>query len=456
MIKGVRQRIERPIKAKFKSALPTYSGDRLLLALVGKLASRPGLAEHAYGEAEVFLIKAGMFLSGVRLDDSAYEGVGTTWKEDEGQYHYNPSAGQRRPRKPPHSLYLPHGLYTPLFLNRESPLVLRREGDTLYLYLEDMRLFPAELEPRPGYYSGTTSTGVPMAHIGPHRLQHQLLIEYNAYCQYFSDRTQCLFCGIIAERPLHHGHYQRHFVASPEEVADVAEAAYGEGACSEMQVTGGVLPDRVEVDYILDVGRAVKERLGVDSIPGSQAVLVPPPRLEQLEELREAGWQSVALNLEVWDPRLWPGVVPGKAATLNREGWLEALEHAIEVFGKGQVASVLIAGMEPKESHWAGVEWLAQRGIYGVPIPWNPTPGSPLEGHQTPTAAWHLEVAVRDLDIWERYDLDPQRHSSGGLHYTDLATMRRHLREQKERRPDYDVTGDLRHTLAVEGKLPDL
>jgi len=79
----------------------------------------------------------------------------------------------------------------------------------MYLYLEDLRLFPVELEKRPGYYDRTTSTGVPMAQIGPHRLQRQLLIEYNAYCRYFSDNTQCLFCGIIAEKPLHHGHYKR-------------------------------------------------------------------------------------------------------------------------------------------------------------------------------------------------------------------------------------------------------
>jgi hypothetical protein len=62
-----------------------------------------------------------------------------------------------------------------------------------------------------------------MAQIGPHRLQRQLLIEYNAYCRYFSDSTQCLFCGIIAEKPLYHGHHKRYFVASPEEVSEVGE-----------------------------------------------------------------------------------------------------------------------------------------------------------------------------------------------------------------------------------------
>ena len=70
----------------------------MLLPLLGKVLSRPGLAERVYGEGEVFLIKGGLFMSGVRLDDSAYEGVGNQWKEDQGQHHYNPSAGHRRAR----------------------------------------------------------------------------------------------------------------------------------------------------------------------------------------------------------------------------------------------------------------------------------------------------------------------------------------------------------------------
>ena len=456
MLANVRQLISRPVQHKIKSAISSSRGDQVILSLLGKIASRPGIAERAYGEAEVFLIKGGLFMSGVRLDPSADEGLGSQWKEDLGQHHYNPSAGLRQPRLVPHGLCLPHDLYTPLYMNATSPFILRREKGTLYLYLEDLRLFPVEFEQRPGYYSKSTSTGVPMHHIGPHRLQHQVLFEYNAYCRFFSENTQCLFCGIISEKPLHHGHYNRYFTASPQEIAEVAEAAYSEGNCSELQITGGVLPDRAEVPYILDVGRAIKEQLGVEVIPGSQAVLVPPSNFQQMEELREAGWEGVAFNLEVWDRALWPGVVPGKAAEMSQDRWLEALEHAVGIFGKGNVTSVLIAGMEPKKSHWAGVEWLAQRGIYGVPIPWKPTPGSPLEGHQTPTADWHLEVVVKTLDIWDQYGLDPHRHSSGGLHYADLANMRQHWMESQKGEPNCNTSQDLRYLLAVEGKLPDL
>lgn len=102
---GMRQLLKRPIEKKFKSAIPLHSGDSLLLSLLGKIISRPGLAEKAFGEGEVFLIKGGLFLSGVNVDPSADEGIGTEWKEDSGQHHYNPSAGLRRPRPGPYAIH---------------------------------------------------------------------------------------------------------------------------------------------------------------------------------------------------------------------------------------------------------------------------------------------------------------------------------------------------------------
>lgn len=451
---GLVERLQRRIEARLRAAVARSGGDDALTAALGKVLSRPEVVEHAWGEGETFLVKAALFMAGVRLDPSACEGVGTVWKEDLGQRHYDPDARGPRDGAVPHAIRMPHGYYMPLSFRPGAPFVLRRDGGRLYLYAEDLRLFPVDLERRPAWYARETSGGVPMRHVGVHRLQRQVLLEYNATCRFFSERTACLFCGIVSERPLLPPRHGGRFAASPGEVAEVVEAAYAEG-CTEMQLTGGVLPGQAELAYFLDVGRAMQRRLGLSVVPGSQAVLAPPPRLEDLDALREAGWEGVAMNLEVFDARLWPGMCPGKAALMTHARWLEALEHAARVFGKGRVASVLVAGLEPVRSHLDGVEWLARRGIHGVPIPFTPAPGSALEGFQSPTAAWHLAATVKVLDVWERHGLDADRHSSAGLHYADLARMRASLRADRAARPDRDWSGDLRQRLAVEGRLPD-
>ncbi|HJW88601.1 MAG TPA: hypothetical protein VJ565_03885, partial [Dehalococcoidia bacterium] len=228
LLAGIQELIGRPVRDKFRSAIPSYPGDRLLIAVLGKVLSQPGLARRAFGEGEIFLIKGALFLSGVRLDVSAYKGIGTLWKEDLGQRHYDPDAGRPQGRSVPHALHLPHGFYVPIYIHPGAPLLLRREGGTLYLYLEGMRLFPVEFERRPAYYSEDTTTGVPMRLIGPHRLERQVMVEYNAYCRFFSEKKACLFCGIVGERPLLPGRYKSYFAASPTEVAETVEAAYGE------------------------------------------------------------------------------------------------------------------------------------------------------------------------------------------------------------------------------------
>ena len=74
---GMRPLIKRPIERMFKSSIPLHSGDSLLLSLLGKNISRPGLAANAFGEGEVFLVKRWLFMSGVHVDTSAGEGIGT-------------------------------------------------------------------------------------------------------------------------------------------------------------------------------------------------------------------------------------------------------------------------------------------------------------------------------------------------------------------------------------------
>ncbi len=452
---GLLTRLQKRIEGRFKEALGPLNADAALMGVLGKVLSRPEVAHRVYGEGEVFLVKSALFMSGVRLDDSAYEGVGTTWKEDLGQRHYDPDARRSRDRAVPHALLMPHGACLPFSIQESSPFALCREGGQLYLYLGDFRLFAAELEARPAWYSRDTSTGVPMRHVGVHRLRRQVLFEYNATCAFFAQKVPCLFCGIVSDRPLLPRRYGGHFGASPQEIAEVVEASYGEG-CTELQVTGGVLPGQAEIGYFFEVGRALQERLGVRTVPGSQAVLAAPQELSDLDRLRDAGWEGVAMNLEVFDARLWPGIVPGKAALMPQERWLAALERAAQVFGKGNAASVLVAGLEPMKSHLAGVEQLAAKGIYGVPIPFTPAPSSALEGFQTPTAAWHLEATAKVLDLWERHGLPADRHSSQGLHYADLARMRASLRADQARSPGRDFSRDLRQRLAVEGKMPEL
>ena len=56
-----------------------------------------------------------------------------------------------------------------------------------------------------------------------------------------------------------------------------------------------------------------------------------------MKRLRELGVKGTCFNLEVWDPIQFERVYPGKHAIVGRDRWLESLEDAVDVFGRGHV-----------------------------------------------------------------------------------------------------------------------
>jgi hypothetical protein len=440
--------IEKRIAGQIAGALPMDSGNTKAAPgidkLLGRIVSKRGKV--LFGEGEIFLVKAALYLTGVRLEPSAYEGVGTAHKELLGVYQFDLNHGKNETLLPS-ELALPHGFHVPINVSQSAPFSLERVKGTLYLKVNGMRLFPVEYEPRPKFYNLNTSDGTPMRFLAQHRLGDELMVTYNTYCHTLKGGNQCRFCSLNAATPvIPKGN--GFFIQTPQQIAEIAEAAYAEGAVKRLEITGGILPHREEVEFIIDVGKAVCERLGTKSIPGGHALLAAPNDLRQIDRLKEAGWEYVFFNLEVWNEHLFRGLCPGKEALVGREHWLRALDYAVEVFGPRSVRSILIAGLEPFDSYFEGLQYLTEHGIYADPSPWMPMPGSPMEGQSTPTAQWHIKLLTKTLDYWESQGWDLSEVAKDGwLSFNDLALLRLHARR------DGDGEDSLRYKLAVKGDL---
>ncbi|MDR1408695.1 MAG: radical SAM protein [Oscillospiraceae bacterium] len=441
------------VASKIKGVLPLDAGDAALNGLIGRIIAHPDRAETLFGEGEIFLIKAALYLTGVRLEESAYEGVGSVYKELLGVYQFDLNLRRNSEKLLPAELALPHGLHVPIVVNDASPFSLARDKGVLYLSVSGMRIFPVEYEKRPAFYNKKTSDGVEMWKIAQHRLGDELMVTYNTYCHTLKGGNQCRFCALNANEAIYRTK-NSFFIQTPYQIAEVAKAAYAEGVIKRLEITGGILPGRAEVDFIIAVGEAIKKRLGTDTIPGGHVLVAAPNDLEQIDALKAAGWEYVFFNLEVWNPHLFAGLCPGKEEIIGREHWLKALDYAVEVFGQGNVRSILIAGLEPLNSYLEGAEYLTQHGIFADPSPWMPMPGSMMEGQSTPTAQWHINLLVQTLDLWERYGWSLEEVAKDGwLSFNDLAALRLHVWRDYAGHPEKNIKEDLRYKLAVLGQL---
>lgn len=145
-----------------------------------------------------------------------------------------------------------------------------------------------------------------------------------------------------------------------DRIVNMAIAAHRKGGLKAVALTSAVVSTPQEtVDRMIEVVRRVREAL--PEVPIGVEPYVD--RLEQIDALKEAGADEIKLNIETYDREIFSNV----CGELDLDWILEAISHAVKVFGRGRVTSNLIFGMgETDETVLEGVEALAKMGCITV------------------------------------------------------------------------------------------
>jgi Radical SAM superfamily len=307
----------------------------------------------------------------------------------------------------PAGFWLPHGLFTAFRWDAESPYVLREENGKAVLHHWSNRTRSytriAELDwyKRSHLLDYKTSDGEHFDHITAFTPEGGLAVCYSNECDLKGTGDDCKYCNINSTADAYRS--QNIFLKSPKQVGEVYERAFREGHANHVNITGGFIPERREVDYYLDIAEEIKDRTGQDEIYGT-AVIGAPLDLDVLSKYKEAGFKTLGMNIEIWDKDIFRAICPGKEKRCGgREHWAKALVLGAEIFGKGYVRTNIVAGIEPKESILEGVEYLASKGVIAHANAWCPNPGSELEAHRTPEVDWHYDLTLQVSAIHRKY-----------------------------------------------------
>jgi hypothetical protein len=230
--------------------------------------------------------------------------------------------------------------------------------------------------------------------IDPHG---QVNVGFSDECSLKDHGEDCLFCSYNVRKR----DPERPKIKTPRQIAEAYDIVRKAGKANHFKISGGFVPERRELESYVDVVEAIREKhkkfKGV-------AVIGAPADFSILSKYKDAGYTDLSHNLEVWDKDLFAFVCPGKN---RRNGgwqhWIDSLEAAVEIFGKGNVHSNFVGGLDTKEVFLAGIEFLSAKGIvahFGV---FRPEKGTPYEGHRSPDAAHHWEILDRATDIQLRH-----------------------------------------------------
>jgi hypothetical protein len=294
------------------------------------------------------------------------------------------------------------GFLVPVYWNPKSEYEIVQDNGHFYLTNRKGEAFDEiYFEKKPAFYNKTTSDGKKMSRIAQTLSKGRVAITYSNECSLKDKGLDCLFCN-INDTKNRFGEIEHLEWKTPQQIAEVVAEAYKEGFVG-YNLTGGFIPERREVEYYIDVIEAVIDQVGTEDVHG-MACVGAPTDLSVIEKYKEAGYQHIATNLEVWDRNIFKTICPGKEQLCGgRDNWIAALKHEVEVFGKGNVRSILVAGLEPKESLLEGIEYLASIGVMGFASIWKPCIGSALEGHRSPEPEWHQDVVERIYKIHRKY-----------------------------------------------------
>jgi radical SAM protein (TIGR04043 family) len=268
-----------------------------------------------------------------------------------------------------------------------SPYAARvTAGGGALLYRGEELLGEIAFPRQPNFYALSTADGTPYWKIATLHAADVLATTVLQTCTRYGHReTACQFCAIGQSLAAKSTIPEK----TPAQLAEVAEAAQRLDGVKHVVLTTGTprTPDRGAA-VLADVASAIK---AATTLP-VQAQCEPPAEFSWFARLRAAGVDALGLHLEAVTERVRRRIMPGKAEVPVRV-YLEAFAAAVDVFGRGQVSTYILAGLgDSREEILAMCERLADLGVYPFVVPFVPISGTALENEPPPPPAFMRDV----------------------------------------------------------------
>jgi hypothetical protein len=297
----------------------------------------------------------------------------------------------------------------------QDPYVVDHRDGRFVLIDGGTEVEEVDLWPKPAYYDKTTTSGIKMSLLVSARPQ-RLNVFQSSYCHFWADDEGCRFCDIVT-----HTKQQREEMGvptrlRPEDVREtIAEAIKEPGRFTNFCLTAGSVTKGAEifdqeVAFYIELLQSIGSLFKTRKFP-SQLIASAFNERQLARLYEETGLSSYTSDLEVLNEDLFNWICPGKARRVGYQEWKNRLVRAVDIFGRGNVGTGLVGGVElarpngfkteaeALSSTLAEADWLADRGVTTVYIVWVPRPGSAFNDQKAPSLDYYIRLAQGLQDI---------------------------------------------------------
>lgn len=311
-------------------------------------------------------LKLKLLINGIRIDESAFYGLGDVYKEY--QYGYNDSNHVMHTRRQiiPSELLLPGQIVVAPHLRPNSPFLIKRIADTMYVIDEtkDEILSTIDYLPRPKIWDIELSDGSKIKEYLNVYGANCLNLFIVANCDFWNEGMPCVFCSLQPTQELHKEVVMNKSLEKIEEA--IMLAFQNDKNLEWMIITGGSLKNRrLETNRYYEVLSIIKKHIPQrwsGKIKGNAAFL-PTNNEQDLIRIYETGIEHPSFNLEVWGEDLFKSYCPGKEKYVSFKDLIKTYEKAVKIWGPGQVWCNFVGGISPINDLKEGFKFMADLGV---------------------------------------------------------------------------------------------
>lgn len=245
-----------------------------------------------------------------------------------------------------------------------SPLTLQitrpERGDFLLLDGNERLFAEGNLLPVPAWGTKFLKTGKPaIAVLQQHGPINLVGVLGSPRCSLFESGNACQFCM------LNGGEANKE--CSVEEILEAFGFAKEDKKAYNVTLTTGLQASKTDVQKIIEAVAKLKRSLGCAALALEVA---PFPEQSQniLRAFKDAGLDTLMMPLDCASEIAQRRYLPGKAELLQKV-YRENVKYAVELFGRGNVTSSIIVGLEPLPETLKAIERMLEVGVIPEPIP---------------------------------------------------------------------------------------
>ncbi len=317
---------------------------------------------------------------------------------------------------------------------KKTNIVLREYNDGYFEFYDEREngtFGRLKLINEPKFYSLKTSDGILMKRIA---LVHGIdCLSSTIYqkCRYWACGEACRFCGIELSLEFDTTILEKNY----KQMNEVIAAAKNEGKCKHMTLTSGTSEEEDK-----GANRYVELLKGIKREHPDVALHVqmePMEDLSYLNELKEAGADTIGIHIEVVDDILRSIITPGKSK-IPYEIFEENWKHALEIFGKNQVDSYLLLGFgENRYDFLEDIEKIVSIGVIPFITPVRAIPGKKESSMLSMPVMNHnalLEIYNGAALMMKKYGVNPLENKAGCVRCGGCSAINEAYLSVKERR----------------------